>query len=129
MSILGAFAPLHEALDYHQSRHALLTSNLANVDTPGYRPRELYRTDPDFKAIFEIELRKTNTRHMGVGAPQDPKWRVREDVYSPEGPDGNAVSLDREAVKIAANNLRYEAVSAMTAGRLDSYLWAAHDGR
>jgi flagellar basal body rod protein FlgB len=45
------------------------------------------------------------------------------------GADGNSVSLDREAVKIASNNIRYDAVSSMVAGRLESLLWAARDAR
>jgi flagellar basal body rod protein FlgB len=39
------------------------------------------------------------------------------------------VNLDREAVKIAANNLRYDAVTTVTRSKLEDMLWAARDGR
>ena len=44
-------------------------------------------------------------------------------------PDGNSVSLDREAVKIASNNLRYDALSSMITGKIASLTWAAAGGR
>ena len=127
MSMLGAIDGMQGALDYHISRHNLLTANLAHVDTPGYRSRELYRNDP-FNKVLEVQMQATDGQHMGVTArPVD--WRVRFDPNAPVGADGNSVSLDREAVKISANNLRYDALSNMVRGTLDAYLWAANDAR
>ncbi len=45
------------------------------------------------------------------------------------GSDGNAVSLDREAVKIATNQLRYDTVASLTQNELSGLVWAANDGR
>ena len=133
-SVLDAVSPLHESLDYHLARHTLLSSNLAHVDTPGYRSRELVRTGHKvtFDGQLELQMRATNDLHMSNDpgpAPGERAWQVARDPYSPVGPDGNAVSLDREAVKIAANNLRYDAVSTLIQGQLQALTWAANDGR
>ena len=45
------------------------------------------------------------------------------------GFDGNAVSVDREAVKIAANQLRYDTLAVLASQELDGLGWAANDGR
>ncbi len=127
MSILGPLQVMHEALDYHLARQNLLTSNLAQVDTPQYRAQELYRTD-GFAQTLATELNVTDARHMG-GSARPANWRVESDENAPIGPDGNSVNLDREAVKIASNNLRYDAVTTMTRGKLEDLLWAARDGR
>jgi flagellar basal body rod protein FlgB len=56
-------------------------------------------------------------------------WRGQIDPNAPVGPDGNSVSLDREAVKIASNTLRYDALSGMIRGKLNGLQWAAQGGR
>jgi len=115
------------ALDYHIARHNLLTANLAHVDTPGYKAREVYRNEA-FTKVLDVQMKATDGHHMGVTSrPVD--WNVRHDPHSPVGADGNSVSLDREAVKISANNLRYDALSTMVKGTLEAYLWAARDAR
>jgi flagellar basal-body rod protein FlgB len=117
---------LHESLDYHSARHDLLTANLAHVDTPGYRPLDLERTSP-FRTELSVALRATNPAHFGV-AQATPPGRV---VFDPTATsaDGNGVSLDREAVKIATNTIRYDLVSALTSHELGLWSWAANDGR
>ena len=127
MSVLGGITPLHEALDYHLARHNLLTSNLAHVDTPQYKAQELYRAD-SFEGVLEVQMSATEPGHLGASNRPE-GWRVDLDPYAPVGADGNSVSLDREAVKVASNNIRYDAVTTMIAGRLESLLWASRDAR
>ena len=127
MSIFGPVHVVHEALDFHLARHNLLTANLAQVDTPNYRAQELYRND-GFEGVLAAELKVTDARHLG-GSSRPANWRVDADQFAPIGPDGNSVNLDREAVKVAANNLRYDAISTMVRGKLEGLLWAANDGR
>ena len=126
MSLFGTIAPIQNGLDYHQARHALLTSNLANVDTPGFRPQDAVRVG-EFGELLDVRMRATSTMHLGATAPVN--WRVEVDEESPAKADGNAVSLDREAVKIAANNLRYETIATLVQGQLQQLEWAAQDGR
>ncbi len=127
MSILGSIAVMQEALDYHLARQNLLTSNLAQVDTPNYRAQELYRND-GFAGVLSAELKVTSPKHLG-GSTRPANWRVSTDPYASIGPDGNSVNLDREAVKVASNNLRYDAITTMTRGKMEGLLWAIRDGR
>lgn len=127
MSILDTITPFRTSLDYHLSRHNILTSNLANVDTPGHRATDIYRTT-SFDNVLQTQMQVTQAGHIGETVrPAD--WRVRVDPNAPVGPDGNSVSLDREAVKIASNNLRYDAISSMIRGKLNGLQWAAQGGR
>jgi flagellar basal-body rod protein FlgB len=131
MSILDGVEHLRAGLDYHLARHNLLTANLSHVDTPGYRPLDLKRN-----AIFESTL-QTAMATTQVGHLQAPEstsnsspWQVVEDTGAQAtGADGNAVSLDREAVKIAANQLRYDTIASLTQNELSGLVWAANDGR
>ncbi len=127
MTLTASIGQMHEAMDYHLARHNLLTANMAHVDTPGYRSRELFRVQP-FEQVLGRQLAMTDSRHLG-GSNRPAGWQIGVDRFAPVGPDGNAVSIDREAVKIAANNLRYDAVSTMLQGELSRLQYAAQDGR
>lgn len=127
MRMTAAVDRLALGLDYHQARHAVLAANLANVDTPGYKPHDLKRVDR-FEDALGVAMRATDARHMGV-TDAELSTRVFEDTSAPVDADGNAVSLDREAVKITANNVRYETISSLVASELGMLSYAAADAR
>lgn len=78
-------------LDLSAKRQELIVSNMANVDTPGYRTRDL---------DFETELRRATSA-------QDPKPQVVEVQGLLERPDGNNVSIDRETLLLAKTQLEF----------------------
>jgi len=85
---------LCEYLDLAAFRQRLIASNLANVDTPGYRTRDIH---------FEAEMRRAEDR-MGSETPAP---RVFEVPGLIERPDGNNVSLDRETLLLARTQLQF----------------------
>jgi flagellar basal-body rod protein FlgB len=107
---------LEEALDLTSYRHTLIASNLANVDTPGYRTRDIR---------FEEELRSAL---MGISAaataPQS--YEVRGLI---ERPDGNNVSLDRESLLLAENQLRFRLGIELLRREFLHLKTAIHEGR
>jgi flagellar basal-body rod protein FlgB len=133
MGLLDAVERLHVGLDYHLARHNVLASNLAHLDTPNYKPLDLQREAQGFQAAMGVALAQTDPGHLGPahgqGAAARPDWKTVEDAHATAGYDGNAVSVDREAAKIAANQVRYDALASLTAGELAGLTWAANDGR
>lgn len=130
--LFSALAPLHNALDYHLERHSVLSSNVAHVDTPGFKPSDLARVDdPGFASVFNVALAKTAPGHLGgaESAAGPLHGRVFEDLAGGVGNDGNYVSLDREAAKVAANQLRYDTVSAIVSAELRQLHFAASDAK
>ncbi|MCA9642360.1 MAG: flagellar basal body rod protein FlgB [Polyangiaceae bacterium] len=123
-------APLHGALDYHLERHNVLATNLAHVDTPGFIPHDLRRVDPTskFAGVLRVQLKATKSAHFGSAGAGAVTGRVFEDASAGPGPDGNYVSMDREAAKVAANQLRYDTVSAIVSAELRQLAFAAGDG-
>ncbi|HEX7664935.1 MAG TPA: flagellar basal body rod protein FlgB [Polyangiaceae bacterium] len=127
MALLDGIDRLHQALDYHLQRQNLLVANLSHVDTPGYKPLDLER-GASFHGQLQQALATTEAGHMG-GAESGSHFKVVEDPGASPGLDGNGVSVDREAVKIAANHVRYEALAGLVQGSLSSLEWAANDGK
>ncbi len=131
MRILGTVEKLSAGLDYHLARHNLLTANLAHADTPGFKPLELQRTGA-FEGALHAAMATTQPGHIGSAQSSHPGegWHVVQDgSATAAGADGNAVSLDREAVKIATNQLRYDTLASLVQNELSGLAWAANDGK
>ncbi len=127
--LFASIAPLNVAMDYHLERHNVLASNIAHVDTPGFRPKDMARVE-GFDAVFGVALQRTSERHLLGGAVGTPTiGRVFDDPTAGAGNDGNYVSIDREASKIAANHLRYDVTSAIVQAELRQLRFAANDAR
>jgi flagellar basal-body rod protein FlgB len=116
-------AALEASLSFHRERHAVLAGNVANLDTPGYRPLDLTRRSADDPA----DLAVTDPGHV---ATQDSPEIVTsfDDGGQLQGPDGNAVSLERELAKIDANRARYATAAELVSRRLALLRYAAGDG-
>jgi flagellar basal-body rod protein FlgB len=101
---------LERYMDLLSVRQKLVASNIANVDTPGYRTRDI-----DFQAEFQGAL---------GGSPRVsdvPGLAVRN--------DGNDVSLDRESRLLAENALRFQVASSLLRTQLRTVRSAIEEGK
>jgi len=87
---------LSQLLDLTTARHQQITSNIANVDTPGYHTR-----DVNFAA--ELQRAQNGLQLVSTG-PQ-----VTEVRGLLERPDGNNVSVEREGLLMAQTQLQFNA--------------------
>lgn len=82
-------------------RHALLANNLANVNTPGYK-----RRDMDFNIVLQEEMNSPANRLSGGESGTSTGGAIRL--------DGNGVDLEKEVMSLAETELRYQALTDMT---------------
>ena len=108
----GMTLSLERYLDLLATRHRLVTSNIANADTPGYKTRDL-----DFKLEFRNALEGDST----------PVIRQIDDL--PVKNDGNNVSIDREARLLAENALRFNIASNLLRGEVRMMKMAIGEGK
>jgi len=133
--LFASIQPLHAALDYHLERHSVLASNIAHVDTPGFKPNDLARVEASdgtsFDGVLGVAMQRTNEGHLSIGgeAGADLQGRTFQDLSGGVGNDGNYVQLDREAAKVASNQLRYDTVSAIVSAELRTMHFAATDAK
>ncbi|MCC7433758.1 MAG: flagellar basal body rod protein FlgB [Methanoregulaceae archaeon] len=92
---------LERALDRTTTRHTLLSENLANVNTPGYK-----RQDIDFGMTLEQE--------MGRGRSGDTSGAHKTDRGSIRV-DGSSVDLETEVAALAETELRYQMLTELSA--------------
>jgi len=102
---------LENYMDLLSARQKLVGSNIANVDTPGYRTRDI---DFHFEFMSQVEGLQPN-------------------VIQPEGlkvkADGNDVSLDRETRLLAENAIRFNAASNLLKSQLRMVRSAIQEGK
>jgi flagellar basal-body rod protein FlgB len=116
---------LEGALEYHRERHAVLAGNIANLDTPGYRPLDLERIGATPEG--GIALARTEAGHMAAAGVGEATL-VTSDATETAGADGNAVSLERELAKVDANRVRYATTAGLVSRRLALLRYASGDG-
>jgi flagellar basal-body rod protein FlgB len=130
-AIFDRIGTMEAALDYHMARQNAISANIANVDTPGYAPRELVRPelDTDFAGLFE--LARTDARHMSVNGdtPSADSFDVVHERVVVPGNDKNYVSLEHEMARLTANSVRYEAVARLVSQHLGVLSYASSDAK
>jgi len=117
-------------LDYSARKQQVITSNLANSETPGYRAKEL-----NFEDVFQKELggngvlKRTREKHV-TGRPilvREPE--AQEKVNDALGRDGNNVDLDREMTQLAQNVLKFSVVSRLYQQKIQLIKFSLREGR
>jgi flagellar basal-body rod protein FlgB len=123
-SYLGVHA---QALQLRSKRTEVLASNLANVDTPGYRARDI-----DFKSVLaaagdssKVHMTATQAGHIGATTANGsgtPELKYR----TPLAPslDGNTVDAQLEQAAFAENTVRYQATLSFLSGKFRSLMTA-----
>ncbi len=101
---------LKRALDTRLEKHAVITSNLANAEIPGYKFRDISFQDTMRRAMDgkDAELRRTNNRHFPVNGANSSTVTVE-----------STNDIDQEMVKLAENNLMYQASVQLLAKKFE----------
>jgi flagellar basal-body rod protein FlgB len=104
-------------LDIKVLKSNLIASNVANVDTPGYKSKSLEFEQMLDDEIGSLKLKTTNPKHMNElsGGVKDRK--IVENP-NPGRPDGNNVNIDEEMLKLTKNNIQYNIVVQLLSKRL-----------
>jgi flagellar basal-body rod protein FlgB len=101
-----AHISLERALQGASMRHAALSENIANVNTPGYQ-----RRDVDFHSALQAAMPAGNGAIAGV------PFATTVDDSAPVRADGNSVDMDTENAGLAQNALEYEAITQVLSAR------------
>jgi len=115
ISDLPIFSMLRSRMNWHQERQRLLAENVANADTPNYRPRDLAPLDfarEVQQASGQLQLGLTSPAHLSSPAGTGAFATERQGKYDLR-PAGNAVNLEDEMMKVAANQMDHQAAISL----------------
>ena len=108
-----------KALDYRAARQDMIASNIANADTPFYRPRDIRFEDAleQQKAQIlnksepKLEMARTDSSHLEPLQEKSaslPKTFFRDGHMAKN--DGNSVDLDVETTEMSKNSIMFNAL-------------------
>lgn len=106
-------------LGYHARRQEMIAGNLANLDTPGYRSKDIV-----FHEQFSSEIRGGEMRRS---MSHRDETVVRDDEQPDQ--DGNSVSLEKQMARSASNTMRFQALAELLSRKIGMLKYAAGDGR
>ncbi|HEY3347783.1 MAG TPA: flagellar basal body rod protein FlgB [Nitrospirota bacterium] len=125
------FNLLESAMDVRASRHKAIAENIANMDTPGYKSKDI-----DFAQVLRakvgegVSMAATNTKHIQAGADGSASLEAHGLQSDREhGLDGNTVNAEGEMVKLAENTLMYNASAQILSSNFRTLRSAIQGGR
>ena len=120
---------LEQGLDYSATKGKVISQNIANIDTPNYKAK-----DVSFKDVFatakvnSLEAYRTDQRHIAFkshtthpGVFNYSNLRYRQ--------DGNGVDMDKEQANLASNQIYYNAVVDRINGKFNTLQNVIKGGR
>jgi flagellar basal-body rod protein FlgB len=112
------FSMLRERMTWLNQRQDVLSQNVANADTPAYVARDLRALDFDKAMQSESSggrMMTTNTRHIAIAPQQVSKFEDYETPDQESNPNGNAVSLEQEMIKVSETQAEFQAAANLYA--------------
>ena len=120
----NTISALSKALQGQALRQRTIANNLANVDTPGYKPQRV-----DFEAQLRHALASAEDGNPASSAVID---ALRPQATTPPSPalrrDGNAVDLETEMVELAESSTHYDALLRLLSKKLQMLKSVATEG-
>lgn len=135
MPIDSGFDPtigaLNTALNLRLINQNVISSNIANADTPGYKSQSM-----EFEGALRDALHvggslpptETNSKHIAHQSTDAVDPEIYDDPNGVESLDGNTVDRSAEMAKMAENQLLYDAATEMLKRKLGMLRYAITEG-
>lgn len=112
---LTLLAMAKKQMDWLSQRQEVLSENIANANTPKYKPKDLRGLD--FKKVLSqvqpaVMPVSTNPGHI-VPPMQDPQRVLTERLTFESSPDGNAIVLEEQMAKVGSSKTAYDLAASL----------------
>lgn len=130
MNLFGStISALERGLDYSTTKGKVISQNIANIDTPNYKAKNVH-----FKDVFEdvkantVHAYRTNSRHIEFsGRDAQPGVFNYSDFRTRH--DGNGVDMDKEQANLATNQIYNHAIVDRLSSKFNSLQNVIKGGR
>ena len=113
---IPVFAAITQRMGWLIQRQQILAQNIANSDTPGYRPKDLEKVSFTDHLRFggRLKMAATSGKHIDPRGTRSGDFRVRvqEDTYG-IAPNENAVVVEEQMLKVAETRIDYEIMTVL----------------
>ncbi|MDC3414142.1 flagellar basal body rod protein FlgB [Aquibacillus sp. 3ASR75-11] len=133
MSLFGnTIQTLEQSLDYASLKNKTISNNIANVDTPNFKTKEVA-----FKSILNETLqsstfraKRTNPKHIAFGSNvNESTFKITTNQSTTYNQNGNNVDMDKEMTELAKNQIYYQSLVDRINGKFSSLQTVIRGGR
>jgi flagellar basal-body rod protein FlgB len=111
----SAMPALEQVVNFSQARHNVLAGNIANLDTPGYRTRDISPAEfrSRLREAIELSRRRISEGPSAVESSYDPApadspfHAVKESLGSIVRHDEGNVSMERQIAELSKNQIEH----------------------
>ena len=116
----NTFRNLENSLDYSSMKQKVISQNIANVDTPNYKAKNV--TTSSFKEALQASMDnyRTDQRHFGFSTTKSNGSAIVTQQNVTYNNNGNGVDIDKEMTALATNQIYYNAVTDRLSGKFSS---------
>lgn len=107
----NTMSTIENALNYSSTKQKVISQNIANVDTPNYKAK-----DVSFKAVLNNEMNqsfqtyRTNKLHIDFSQSNSAESAIINKRDTQYNHNGNSVDVDKEMSDLATNQIYYNAM-------------------
>lgn len=119
---------LSAAMDLYMLRHSIITDNIANAETPGFKARRIEFEGELERVLEEHENGVEKNRGGTTRSLASVKPLIYEDPHAEVGQDRNTVDMDREMAALSKNDMKYSAATESMARKFALLKYAILEG-
>lgn len=119
---------LERTLDALGLRHRVTAHNIANVNTPGYQPRQV-SFEESLGQAMRIDAQNRQANVTSVNSATNFRINIAQQPVTMLRADGNGVDVDKEMVTIAKTVIAYNAITTLTSRLYSRVRLAVKEGR
>ena len=118
---------LEKGIQYSGMKHKAISQNIANVDTPNYKRKEVIQ---NFGQLYKeaIQAKKTDSRHRDFSGTSTQAYTINNTSHS-YSHNGNNVDIDKEMSDLAENQIYYYTMIDQLTGKFQSLQTVIKGGR
>lgn len=111
------FQALKQKMQWHQFRQGVLSENVANADTPDFRSTDVkplkFAEELALPGPGNVAARLTNVAHIEGQTRSAAEFKASGGSPFEITPDGNEVTLEEQMMKVAGNQMDYQAATSL----------------
>ncbi|KGP92853.1 flagellar basal body rod protein FlgB [Pontibacillus chungwhensis BH030062] len=125
----GTIQTLEKSMDYASLKNKTISNNIANVDTPNYKAKDVQFKDVFSEQMSSIDAKRTNSKHIPFSSTSTSRFSVTSNGSTQYNHNGNNVDIDQEMSDLAKNQIYYQALVDRLNGKFRSLESVIKGGR
>ncbi|WP_164669000.1 flagellar basal body rod protein FlgB [Virgibacillus doumboii] len=127
----GTFKTLEGSLDYASAKNRTISNNIANVDTPNYKAKDVvFKNVLNDALTSSFEAKRTHSKHIPFdNSGTGPSFKTITQKNTMYNHNGNSVDIDKEMADLAKNQIYYQSLVDRINGKFSSLQTVIRGGR